>query len=103
MPHQLRGSLLGHDVSTVQYLGWSGTKNGELLRVAETAGIEVLVTADQNLNYQQNLSGRSIAIIVLTRQKWASIQPHLPAVQAAVDQAKPGSFQVVQCIRPPAS
>jgi hypothetical protein len=99
MPHQLRINLIGHDVSTVQYLGWSGTKNGELLRLAETAGIEVLVTGDQNLTYQQNLSGRSIAIVVLTRQKWAIIQLHLQAVQAAVDHATPSSFQVVQCNR----
>ena len=94
---------MDHDVSTVQYLGWGGTKNGELLRIAETAGIEVLVTSDQNLKYQQNLSGRSIAIVLLTRQKWAIIKLHLQEVQAAVDRAIPGSFQVVRCNRLPES
>ena len=101
LPHQLRLSLQRHEVRTAQYSGWGGMKNGELLRAAEAAGIEILVTSDQNLTYQQNLSRRSIAIIVLTRQKWATIQPHLQAIQATVDHATPGSFQVVQCYRPP--
>ena len=72
-------------------------KNGELLRAAESAGFECLVTSDQNLSYQQNLEGRSISVITLTRQKWAILKLHLDVIQAAVDRATPGSFQLVDC------
>src|SRR6266404_158595 len=54
----------GHESLTVQEAGWSGKENGELLAVAETE-FDVLVTVDTNLRYQQNLTGRRIAIVVL--------------------------------------
>lgn len=97
LPHQLRTNLRSHDVSTAQYLGWNGMKNGELLRASETAGFECLRTSDQSLSYQQNLQGRSISVVTLTRQKWAILSSPLQDIQAAVDRAKPGSFQVVKC------
>ena len=75
-------------------------KNGELLRAAEAAGFECLVTSDQNLSYQQNLQGRAIAVVTLTRQKWAVLSGHLQAIRSAVDGSKPGSFQVVDCSGP---
>jgi len=50
-----------------------------------------------NLSYQQNLQSRSIAVVTLTRQKWKILEIYLQEIQAAVDQAKPGSFQVVDC------
>jgi len=97
LPHQLRTRLTGHEVSTAQYLGWNGMKNGELLRAAEASGFECLMSSDQNLSYQQNLARRSIAVVTLTRQKWAILSGHLQAIQAAVDRATPGSFQLVNC------
>jgi hypothetical protein len=54
LPHQLAREINGHQVSTVKQRGWAGLKNGELLRVAADAGFEVLVTADRNLQFQQN-------------------------------------------------
>ena len=101
LPHQLHLNLQTHEVKTAQYSGWGGMKNGELLRTAEADGVDVLVTSDQNLTYQQNLSERAIAIVVLTRQKWSTIRPHLQTIQAAFDRATPDTFQVVQCNRPP--
>jgi hypothetical protein len=56
-------SKYGHKSRTVQDAGWSGKENGELLAIAETE-FDVLVTIDTNLRYQQNLAGRSIAIVV---------------------------------------
>jgi len=56
LPRHLTREISGHDVRTVQQCGWAGFKNGELLRVAADAGFEVLVTADRNLQFQQNLS-----------------------------------------------
>jgi hypothetical protein len=97
LPHGLRASLRGHDVSTVAYLGWAGVKNGDLLLMAEKAGFDVLVTGDRNLAYQQNLKNRKIAIIELTAQHWLILREYIPAISAAVDLAEPGSFQVVQC------
>ncbi len=56
-PVPLRRHLSGHDVTTAYEAGWSNLANGDLLRVAEQAGFQVLVTTDQNLRYQQNLDG----------------------------------------------
>lgn len=64
-PVPLRNALPGHEVSTAYELGWSTLKNGELLRMAEERGFEVLVTTDTNLRYQQDLTHRRIAIVVL--------------------------------------
>jgi len=66
-PVGIRGSLHGHVVKTAHQQGWSQLLNGELLRAAEDAGFDVLVTSDKNLIYQQNLSERKIAIVALGR------------------------------------
>jgi hypothetical protein len=49
MPHKLRALMGGHEVVTVAYMGWVGTKNGKLLNAAESAGFDVLVTSDQGI------------------------------------------------------
>ena len=54
----------GHECRTVQEAGWSGKQNGELLRLAETA-YDVFVTLDTSLEYQQNLTGRKISVVIL--------------------------------------
>lgn len=97
LPHKLRQNLPGHDVSTVSYMGWSGLKNGELLKAAEVAGFEVFLIGDQKLSYQQNLKERLIGIVTLSAQEWPIIKSHLAAILAAVDAAVPGSFQAVEC------
>jgi hypothetical protein len=56
LPRHLVHQLQGHEVTTVQQQGWAGMKNGELLRSAAAAGFEVFLTADRNLEFQQNLS-----------------------------------------------
>lgn len=96
LPHKLRLSLPNHEVSTVAYLGWKGLKNGELLRVAEDAGFEVLVTGDQNLGYQQNLTGRRIGIVLLPAQEWPMLTKRVVEIASAADEALPGSFRVVE-------
>ena len=72
--------------------GWDSLSNGELLTAAEAAGFEVMPTTDRNLAYQQNLSGRRIAIVVLTTPAWPSIRPRLSAIASAVDAATPGTY-----------
>lgn len=71
-------------------------ENGDLLDRAETAGFEVLVTTDKNLAYQQNLSGRTIAVVVLGQGRWSLIKPHVAQVAAAVNAATPGSYVEVE-------
>ena len=61
---RFRNSLIGHDSQTARYAGLAGLKNGDLLKAAEAAKFDVLLTMDQGIEYQQNLTGRKIAIII---------------------------------------
>ena len=82
-------------MSTAYELGWSTLKNGELLAAAESNGFEVFVTTDTNLAYQQNLSKRKIAIVVLITTNWPRIQKSVAAIVRAIDAARPNSYQIV--------
>lgn len=95
-PVGIRDSLSEHFVRTVRQQGWSALLNGELLRVAEEAEFDVLLTTDKNLAYQQNLRNRRIAIVALGRSRWSLIQPALGRILAAVTVSQPGSFTVVE-------
>jgi predicted nuclease of predicted toxin-antitoxin system len=94
-PRALKGFLSkhGHESLTVQEAGWSGKENGELLAVAETE-FDVLVTVDTNLRYQQNLTGRRIAIVVLQSScnRLEHLRQHFPTVVLAVEKIKPGEI-----------
>jgi hypothetical protein len=91
-PAPFRASFAHHAVETAHELGWSTLKNGELIGAAEAACFDVLVTTDKNLKYQQNLTGRSIAIVVLSTTSWQRIQGSFAVVVRAVDEAIPGSY-----------
>ena len=84
-----------HTVTEARARGWEELENGELLNKAEAAGFEVLVTTDKNLGYQQNLTGRKIAVVVLGQGRWTLIRPYVAQVVAAVNAAAPGSFAEV--------
>jgi glutathione S-transferase len=84
-PVPLRTYLLKHQIVTVHELGWSRLQNGELLRRAEEAGYEALVTTDQNLRYQHSLTGRKLAIAVLMATSWPRIEKHVGQVVAEID------------------
>ena len=94
-PVPLRRFLSGHRVSTAAQQGWDELWNGDLLKAAEDDGFEVLLTTDQNMRYQQNLSTRKIAIVVLGKGNWPLIEPHVQKVVAAVNAAAPGTFAEV--------
>ena len=94
-PVPIANSLLGHSVKTARQLGWDTLANGELLRVAEEAGFDVLLTTDKNLGYQQNLKDRKIAIVVLGRNRSSIVKAVLPRIVAAVNGAVPGSYVIV--------
>jgi hypothetical protein len=64
VPIDSRHRFPGHETHTAQWAGLKGKKNGELLRAAESAGYDVLLTVDHNLTYQQNLTGRELSISI---------------------------------------
>ena len=97
LAHRLWKNLGTHEVFTVSFKGWAGLKNGDLLRTAESDGIEVFLTGDQTLSYEQNLQGRSIAIVALSSVEWDILKHHLPLIVGAINAASPGSFQTLDC------
>lgn len=97
LDHALRKLLGNHEVVTVAYMGWAGLKNGELLRAAEEHGIDVLLTGDGTLSYEQNLAGRRLAIVALSAIQLPIIKRHLSRIIAAIDNASFGSLQMVDC------
>lgn len=95
-PAPLRHYLLGHEVTEAVALGWDRLSNGELLTAAEQAGFDALVTADKNIRYQQNLSGRRTTIIELSTPRWPVVRLWTERVLAAIDAATPGSYVQVE-------
>jgi predicted nuclease of predicted toxin-antitoxin system len=91
VPRLLKLRLPQFDISTVQELGWAGIRNGELLGRA-AAQFDVLVTADQNLRYQQNLSGRKLAILVLPSNQVPVVTQLLPQVETTLATIQPSSI-----------
>jgi hypothetical protein len=91
-PAPLRHSLAGHTVQTAYEMGWGTLKNGDLIRSAENEGFEVFVTTDNNLKYQQNLSGRTIAIVVLLSTSWPRIQVKAQEIATCVNGMQQGAF-----------
>jgi hypothetical protein len=90
-PVPLRLQLTGHEISTAYEMGWAKLSNGDLMAAAEKS-FDTLITTDQNLRYQQNLSGRRLAILVLPTTSWPEIQRHKNNVAEAVNALKPGDF-----------
>src|SRR5690554_6201401 len=84
VPHDIAAAVVGHEVATVQALGWAGAKNGALLRAAREADYEVLVTVDRNMEYQQNIPASGLALIVI-RARSTRVLDLLPAVPSLLD------------------
>lgn len=94
-PVPLRSFLTGHTVKTASEQGWSTLANGKLLDAAETAGLEVLVTTDENLPEQQNLMLPKLAIVVLGNAQWPILKLQVRLAVDAINAAKPGSYVLV--------
>jgi hypothetical protein len=75
--------------------GWTALTNGALIRAAEEAGFDVMITADQGIRYQQNRTGYRLAFIVLSTNKETSILANLDSIQAALDEAVASSLVFV--------
>ena len=91
VPRSLRRELPDHEVSTVAEAGWAGVKNGELLRLAARS-FDAVVTVDRNLQYQQNLAGLEIAVVIVhaSSNDATVLRPLMPAVREALAKAAPG-------------
>jgi uncharacterized protein (DUF433 family) len=84
-PKGLIRALSGHTVHTGQAKQWDTLSNGALLKAAEEAGVEVLLTTDRRIRYQQNLRARRIALVVLSGStKWSRVRQYTDRIAAAV-------------------
>lgn len=96
--HRFAGLLVGHEIMSARSPGWGELFNGELISTAEAAGFDLLVTADKQMQYQQNLLGRRISIVVLNSLfiRLFDIAPLAPQVQSILNSSPvAGSFLVV--------
>ena len=84
---QLRQHFTGHECLAARYAGFAGLENGELLEAAEAAKFDVLLTVDRGFEYQQNLAGRRIALIVFCG-KSVLFEDLLPLMSACLDRLK---------------
>ena len=94
LPLDFRHSFPGHDTHSAEWAGLKGKKNGELLRDAELAGYEVLLTVDQGIPHQQNLAGGKLAVIAI-RSRTNQLEDLLPLVEAilsALEGMSPGQI-----------
>lgn len=93
VPRRLRQALPAHSVQTAVEMGWSGVKNGDLLRLA-AAQFDALVTVDKNLPYQQNVADLPIAVVVLLAHsnELHTLLPLVPAMENALAELQPRSL-----------
>jgi predicted nuclease of predicted toxin-antitoxin system len=93
--------LTGHAATHASGMGWAELTNGDLLTAAEADGFEIFLTADKNIRYQQNLSGRRIALIVLGTNQLDILFASVERIVQAVDTVPTGGYVTVQFDRPP--
>lgn len=91
VPKRLKRELLGHDVKTVQDMGWAGIKNGALLKLAD-GQFDALLTVDQGIEYQHNFSGFTISLVVMlaASNDVDDLRPLLPGVEQALASMRTG-------------
>ena len=82
-------------MDTASEQGWSDLDNGDLIEKAEHEGYEVLITTDQNMRYQQNLTARRLALVVRLSAAWPNIQLRIEEIRAALIEIRPGELKEV--------
>jgi predicted nuclease of predicted toxin-antitoxin system len=95
---RLKRELVGHEVSTVQDMGWSGIVNGRLLNLASRAGFRVFVTIDKNLPYQQNAEAQNLAIAILETRlnRLEYIRPLMPTLARLLPEMQSGKVYEIR-------
>ena len=91
VPRPLRKFLAAHTVQTAQEMGWGKLKNGALLQAVEPE-FDAFLTSDQNLKYQQNITGRTLSILVLPTNDWPMLKHIGDKIAAKAATLKPGDF-----------
>ena len=87
--------LTGHECSTAQQHGWGGIKNGDLLRLAEKK-FSLFITSDQNIRYQQNLTGRQVSILELSTNDYRRIKAAVELIRSTVAKIQPKEFRQLE-------
>jgi predicted nuclease of predicted toxin-antitoxin system len=95
VPWPLQKLLPAHECASVQKQGWGGIKNGELLSLAQT-NFDIFITSDQNLRYQQNLTGYRISVLELSTNDLRRIRAAAGIILSAVNTLKPGTYRRLQ-------
>lgn len=93
MTKELKRGLLDHEVATAYEMGWADLKNGDLLRTAQAASFEVMISADTNIFYQQNNAKRIISLLILDTNRWRFIRPRMAVIHDAFSRATRGSYE----------
>ncbi|HZQ51268.1 MAG TPA: hypothetical protein VFB14_03675 [Bryobacteraceae bacterium] len=96
VPYPLKRYLANCQVKMAEDEGWDRISNGELIACAEEAGYHILLTCDQNLSYQQNLTHRRISLVVLGSNIWPGVELRIEEITAELERAVPGSFEFVE-------
>ncbi len=97
IPRPLRILLRPHLVVTAAAQGWNRLRNSSLLDAAQENDFDVLITADKNMQYQQNLRDRKLAVVVLSHSKWPDLKSCAPRILDALTDARPGTCILVEC------
>jgi Domain of unknown function (DUF5615) len=94
LPHQLRTEIVGHELFTVAYMGWSGIENGELLAKAAQNGFDALISNDRGLKFEQNTAQLPISLVVLLAKANTIevMRPLFPALHDALRTLRPCTF-----------
>ncbi len=95
VPLPLRQFFDGHEVTTVQVEGWAGTENGKLIKLVD-GKFDLLILADKNLRYQQNLTNRAIALVELPTNRWPVLKQLKQRIIDAVEKAEPCSYTLIE-------
>ncbi len=99
VPSPLAGFLSAYDIKLADEMGWAKFQNGELLRAAEQAGFEVLLSGDQTIKYEQNMAGRTIGVVAMSDNHWNIVKDYIDDIIEAVESVQPGEVNAVFCGR----
>jgi len=94
VPRKLKYALPGHECQTAPEAGFANKRNGVLLSLAEGAGFDIFLTTDKGIEYQQNLTGRRIAVIIVRGEsnRLRDLLPHVYSCLAVIPTIRPGDL-----------
>jgi Domain of unknown function (DUF5615) len=94
IPRKLKNSFQSHDCRSVIEEGWAGKKNGELLRLAENCGFQIFLTLDHGFEYQQKLSSRAMAVLLIRTDsnRLPDLLRHIPEILQVLSTIQPAHW-----------